>query len=265
MAPMRTTRPANPASRYERKREHRGRGLADLERRVGNVRAEIDARLARQDVVRVLELGCGFGMALLDLVAHYGERVQTVGITQLRSDADRDVQHREAARRSIAPGTHLPAIAVADVSRGFPFADDAFDLIVSQVAWQYFAGKARVLREAMRVLSPSGIALIDADEVERRLPGEYARLVEIWHDGRLLTFGDYLLQAGGSLAEAPDGTYVRAGKCASLGAHLTPLFEIDLADIHAGWDGVKCVYDYRPPSAGATTPSATSASIAASS
>jgi SAM-dependent methyltransferase len=268
MARMRTTPPPRPGTadaRYERKREHRGRGLADLERRVGSVCAEIDTRLAQQDVVRVLELGCGFGMALLDLVARYGQHVEAVGITRLFADADGDVQRREATRRGVAGGARLPAIAVADVSRGLPFADDAFDLVVSQVAWQYFANKAGVLREAARILAPSGIALIDADEAERKLPGEYARLFEIWRDGRLVTFGDYLAQAGASFVQAPDGTYVRAGKRASLGAHLTPLFEIDLAQIHAGWDGVKCVYAYRPPSADATTPSATSASIAPSS
>jgi SAM-dependent methyltransferase len=268
MAPMRTTPPARAGSveaRFERKREHRGRGLIDLERRVGDVRAEIDARLLRQDVVRVLELGCGFGIALLDLVARYGERVEAVGITRLRADADRGVQRREAARRGVASGTRLPAIAVADVSRGVPFADDTFDLVVSQVAWQYFPNKAGVLREAMRILAPSGVALIDADEAEPRLPAEYARLFEVWHGGRLVTFGEYLSRAGAQFVQAPDGTYVRAGKQASLGAHLTPLLEIDLAQVHAGWDGVKCVYAYRPPSADATTPAATSASIAASS
>jgi SAM-dependent methyltransferase len=268
MAPMRTTPPARAArveARYARKREHRGRGLADLERRLGDVCGEIEARLERQDVVRVLELGCGFGMALLDLVARYGERVEAVGVTRLLADANRDVQREEASRRGVGFATNLPAIVVADVSRGLAFADHAFDLVVSQVAWQYFANKAGVLREAMRVLATSGIALIDADEAERRLPGEYARLFEIWRDGRLVTFGEYLAHAGASLAQAPDGTYVRAGKCATLGAHLTPLFEIDLAQIHAGWDGVKCVYGYRPPSADATTPSATSASIVASS
>ena len=54
---------------YREKLPHRGRGVHELDRRVGGVDAEIEARLARQDVVRVLELGCGYGTALLELGA----------------------------------------------------------------------------------------------------------------------------------------------------------------------------------------------------
>jgi SAM-dependent methyltransferase len=249
MTGMRT--PPRPASiaqnRYRAKLVHRGRGVEELERRVGAIRAEIDDRLARQDVVRVLELGCGYGTALLELRARYGARLALHGVNRAPGDGNREILLRNAADRALpvddtTPERALPAIAYADVANGLPFANDAFDLVVSQVAWLYFGNKIGVLREAMRVLAPGGIVKIDADELDPRLPPEYARLVEIWQEGTLVPFGDYLRRFGFGFASAPEGDYLRLRKCAGFGDDLAALFEIDTSRLHAHWDGVKCVY-----------------------
>jgi SAM-dependent methyltransferase len=270
MAGMRTPpRPdAIPQDRYHAKLVHRGRGVADLERRVGAVCAEIDRRLAVQDVVRVLELGCGYGSALLELRARYGTRVDLHGVNREPRDGDRAILLGNAADRALpvddtTPERALPSIAYADVAQGLPFADDAFDLVVSQVAWLYFGNKIGVLREAMRVLAPGGLAKIDADELDPRLPPEYARLVEIWQEGRLVPFGDYLRRFGLGFVAADDGEYLRLCKRPAFGHDLTALFEIDTSRLHAHFDGIKCVYACT--SSDSTTPSATSASIAPSS
>ena len=233
--------------RYHAKLVHRGRGLADLERRVGAVCAEIDRRLDRQNLVRVLELGCGYGTALLEMRARYGARVDLHAVNRQPQDGDRAILLRNAADRALpvddaTPERALPTIAYADVARGLPFADDAFDLVVSQVAWLYFGNKIGVLRETIRVLAPGGIAKIDADEVDPRLPPEYARLVEIWQDGHNVAFGDYLRRFGLGFAHADDGEYVRLGKCAGFGDDLTALFAFDTSRLHAHFDGIKCVY-----------------------
>ena len=258
---------------YRAKQRHRGRGIGDLERTVGGVCAEIDARLARQRVVRVLELGCGYGPALLARRARYGARVDLHGVNRASHDGNRDILRRNAADRRLpvddsAPERALPSISHADVASGLPFADDAFDLVLSQVAWMYFGNKVRVLREVMRVLRADGLAKIDADEIDPRLPAEYARLVEIWHDGRLVPFGDYLARFGLGFAAAPEGAYLRIEKRDAFGDDLVLRFEIDTSRIHSHWDGIKCVYACAEPLAAATdstTPSATRASIAASS
>ena len=232
---------------YRAKQRHRGRGVADLERAVGGVCGDIDARLARQDVVRILELGCGYGTALLELRARYGAHVELHGVNRAPHDGNREILLRNAADRGLAvddaaPERLLPAITHADVASGLPFANDAFDLVVSQVAWLYFGNKIGVLRETIRVLAPGGIAKIDADEIDPRLPPEYARLVEIWQDGHNVAFGDYLRRFGLGFAHADDGEYVRLGKCAGFGDDLTALFEFDTSRLHAHFDGIKCVY-----------------------
>lgn len=231
---------------YRTKLGHRGRGMRDLDRTIGGVRAEIDERLARQDVVRVLELGSGYGTALLELRMHYGLRVELHGMNRLHDDGDMEILTRNARERGLFGGTpdprDLPAMAYGDVAAGLPFPAKSFDLVYSQVAWLYFGNKVGVVRDVMRVLRHDGIAKIDADEVRPGLPVEYGRLVEIWEDGVLVPFGEYARRYGVSLSKALDGEYLRFGKQHGFGADLEPVLELDLSTLHAHWDGIKCVY-----------------------
>lgn len=251
MAAMRTTdgprASRTPELHYRDKLRHRGRGLRELERHVGSVCATIEERLERRDVVRILELGCGYGSALLELRARYGSRVDLCGINRAPGDGDRAILLRNAADRDLgvddsAPDKALPAIAYADVATGLPYTNETFDLVVSQVAWLYFGNKIGVLREVLRVLAPDGLAKIDADELYPGLPAEYARLVEIWQDGRLIPFGEYVRRFGMALVPAPDGEYLQFGRADGFGDDLVAVFEADLSRVHEHWDGIKCVY-----------------------
>ena len=237
--------------RYRSKFKHRGRGLADLDTSVGGVIAEIDERLTRKRVVRVLELGCGFGVALLDLYERYGQRVEAFGINRTPHDGGFDsmrlaLREREH-RRTNSAQPRLPDVVYADVAGPLPFPDGSFDVVYSQVAWLYFSNKIGVLRETVRLLRADGVAKIDADEFRKDLPPEYARLVEIWENGRILPFGEYVRRYGGALQVAPDdGQYLRFGKQRSFGEDLERVVEVDTSAIYPEWDGVKCVYRLRP-------------------
>lgn len=233
---------------YRAKQSHRGRGLRDLERRVGGVCVEIEERLARQGVVRVLELGCGYGTALLELRARYGRNVALHGLNRLPGDGDAAILRRNAAERGLDGGdAAMPAIAHGDAARGLPYADATFDLVYSQVAWLYFGHKVGVVREVIRVLREDGLAKIDADEVRAELPPEYGRLVEIWQEGRLVPFGEYLRRFGMAFALAPEGEYLRFGKASGFGDDLALVAEIDASRLCAHWDGVKCIYACTSP------------------
>lgn len=243
MAAMHTLRDET----YRRKLVHRGRGLRELEQHVGPVCREIEARLARQPVVRILELGAGYGTALLELRARYGTRVELCGMNRHPRDGNPEILLRNAVDRGLpVDGSSLeralPTLAYGDVAAGLPFADESFDVVVSQVAWLYFGDKIGVLREVMRVLSPDGVGRIDADEFAPKLPAEYARLVEIWQEGRLVPFADYLRRHRLGFAAAPDGECLRVEKRAGFGDDLSLCYEIDTQRLHAQWDGVKCVY-----------------------
>jgi len=236
---------------YRAKLPFRARGHDQLVERVGGVFAEIDERLERTNVVRVLELGCGYGTVLLELQRRYGWRVEACGINREPGDGDTDILLRNGIERGlIAPGApstaELPVVTYVDVALGLPFDDDSFDIVYSQVAWLYFANKVAVLREVSRVLRDDGVAKIDADELRPGLPNEYRRLVEIWHEGLLIPFGEYLRRFGMAFAPASDGEYLQFGKSPRFGEDLQLVLQIDLSDLHAHWDGVKCVYRLGP-------------------
>ncbi|HET7136455.1 MAG TPA: methyltransferase domain-containing protein [Casimicrobiaceae bacterium] len=231
-------------ARYRRKQAHRGRGLADLHERVGDVCAEIDARLRRQETVRVLELGCGYAIALLDVVARYGARVETYGLNLRREEGQDEILRREAKARNVDTdgGAGLPSLLHGDVAHGVPLADATVDVVVSQVAWRYFRNKIGVLRDVVRVLRPDGVGMIDADEFDAKLPPEYGRLVEIWGEGALVAFEDYAARFGMTFVPTPRGRALRLVKNPSFGEDLVPSMEIDANAIDARWDGIKCIY-----------------------
>jgi SAM-dependent methyltransferase len=237
-------------SRYLAKRAFRTRDHGDLVQRVGGVFAEIEDRLTRQDEVRVLELGCGFGTVLLELRQRFGSRVVLHGMNRRPRDGDADTLLRNGIERGlIAPGAPLadplPTVVFGDVADGLPFADDSLDIVYSQVAWLYFSNKIGVLREVIRTLRNDGFAKIDADEVRPELPREYQRLVEIWQEDRLVPFGEYLRKYGAALMPSAEGEHLRIGKSARFGEDLALVFEVDLGEICTNWSGVKCVYRLR--------------------
>lgn len=237
----------NRDARYSSKLPHRGRGHAELARRTGGVFADIDRRLQQKPVVRVLELGCGFGTVLLELCQRYGSRLEIHGINREQGECcpERLLRHGVASGCLAADAPLAgppPTITCADVAAGLPFGDDYFDVVYSQVAWLYFGNKVAVLREVCRVLSGDGIARIDADERRPGLPPEYQRLVEIWHEGILVPFGDYLRRYGLGFVPAAEGEYLRLGKAQGVGDDLELVCELDLSRLHPHWDGIKCIY-----------------------
>jgi hypothetical protein len=105
-----------------------------------------------------------------------------------------------------------------------------------------FRQQGRVLREVSRVLRDDGIAKIDAEELRPDLPAEYQRLVEIWDQDQLIPFHDYAARFGMAFLASVEGEYLRFGKSANFGEDLELVFQLELAELHNGWNGVKCVY-----------------------
>lgn len=246
---------------YLAKLPFRARNHADLARLAGGVFDDVDERLRHKSVVRILELGCGYGGVLLDLWQRYGARVELHGINRRHGDGNAEILMRTGTDRGLivpdAPlAVPLPTIRYGDVADGLPYADDSFDVVYSQVAWLYFGNKVAVLREVSRLLANDGIAKIDADELRPALPPEYGRLVEIWENGKLLPFGRYLQQFDMQLAPASEGEYLRFGKSPQFGKDLELVVQIDLSRLSPNWDGVKCIYRRLPPGVDATVSTA---------
>src|SRR4029453_8563961 len=107
-------------AKYRAKLPFRARGHAELVDRGGGVFAVVEERLTRRRVVRVLELGCGYGTVLLELAHRYGTKVDVHGINREYGDGNADILRRNGLERGLipvdAPLTQpLPAITYGDV------------------------------------------------------------------------------------------------------------------------------------------------------
>ncbi len=140
---------------------HRRRSLEDLFNEDGmqylsGFKAEID-KLAKDKPVRVLDLGCGEGVAVRDLQKKY-PNWETHGIDLLPTKKEK----RKEGKGEIIQGeaSHLP------------YKSNQFDLVYSKFAYPYFPDKIKAVVEALRVTKPGGVVLISAEE------GDVYELVE---------------------------------------------------------------------------------------
>jgi arsenite methyltransferase len=111
---------------------------------------------------RVLDLGCGRGAVLL-LAAQHLTTGRAVGVDLWRvkdqSGNSAEATRRNAAAEGVADRVELHT---ADM-KVLPFANESFDLVVSNVAIHNVKGEAdrnKVIEEAVRVLRPGGRLMI---------------------------------------------------------------------------------------------------------
>jgi SAM-dependent methyltransferase len=115
-------------------------------------RVDVAARLLPKGG-KLLDIGCGDG----ELIAKVGDGFDAVTASDV-SPAALD-QARE--RLGQAPFADRVTWQVIDGSARLPFADASFDKLVSLSTLQYIFDPEAFLREAHRVLTPSGLLLIE--------------------------------------------------------------------------------------------------------
>jgi len=153
------------------------RGLDSFARLFGPraITSAIEQRQHAGPPVRVLEIGCGEGRALLELRKLFPDaelhgvnkdpwRVMR-GTKSLQKTAKFHGLFTDAELRRIA----LPKIHFCD-ARALPFEDAVFDLVISQTALHYVDRKDTALEEVWRVLAPGGEAFLHIDSWRPELP-----------------------------------------------------------------------------------------------
>lgn len=130
------------------------------------------SELLDQACGRVLEVGCGTGLGLSELIGRVDE---PCGIDPARDSLQR-------ARRR-APGAGL-AVAAAEQ---LPFLDDSFDCVVSSLVFCSVSDPDRGLAEIRRVLRPDGRLLMLEHVQARNRVG--ARLLNVLQPGWTLVAG----------------------------------------------------------------------------
>jgi SAM-dependent methyltransferase len=150
-----------------------GRGIKSFDEKLTSAGlpgliTSIEQRLAERGRCRVLEAGCGEGRLLLELLAHFGERVALHGLNladwppgeQVLRGSNEHYKVLDPARLAALP---LPTIHVADLQDLSALPERDFDLVLSQAVMPHVIDKARALEESARVLAPDGMFMHELD------------------------------------------------------------------------------------------------------
>ncbi len=117
----------------------------------------------------VLDVGCGRG-AVLMLAARRLPAGRAVGADVWRRRDQSGNSHAAAERNAVAEGVRGRVELVDADARDLPFGSASFDVVVSSLAISNIrgaGGRARALREAVRVLRPGGRLRIVDDGADR--------------------------------------------------------------------------------------------------
>jgi ubiquinone/menaquinone biosynthesis C-methylase UbiE len=228
---------------------HRGRGLDKLEERAGPVCRQIETRLiGAKRKLRLLEVGCGYGVALMQLRHRFRDRVELMGTNREESHGNRDAMLTAALLCDVSAvadvqSVTLPTITYCDAADGLPFDDRSFDLVVSQMCVQYITDKILLLREAARVLRDDGIAMIHTPLNRPTIPAPYALLLEIWDQGVPAALCEYVASGKGhECLQLGYHSCVHLSHCKDFGSDLDLVYAIQLNRISPAWTGVKSIY-----------------------
>ncbi len=115
---------------------------------------------------RVLDVACGTGVLARDAVARVGDAGAVVGLDRNQGMLD------------VAQGLSDQVDWRLGQAEAMPFADAAFDAVVSQFGLMFFEDRAAALREMVRVLRPGGTLAVAVWASLDVTPG-YAEMVNI--------------------------------------------------------------------------------------
>lgn len=115
---------------------------------------------------RVLDVACGTGILAREIYRHAGPGASVVGLDPHPGML--------AVAAELAPGIQW----TQGVAESMPFADEAFDAVVSQFGLMFFADRLQALREMLRVLVPQGQLFVVVWDALERIPA-YAALVAL--------------------------------------------------------------------------------------
>ncbi|MFJ9623212.1 class I SAM-dependent methyltransferase [Streptomyces sp. NPDC101181] len=233
----------------------RDRGLSHAQKYLGDLKTAVAARIEQQGRVRLLEAGCGYGVAMLDLTRTFGDAVEVCGFNYSPVDGDEQRMRAEAVGRGIFTAeelerTALPRISFCDASRPLPFPEASFDFVYSQASLYLYDDKAAFLKECNRLLAPGGVARISPSLHfdEKDAPEKYQGYWEIWDQGREVELGDYLERVDGvelvwpAGREHPECAYIELHRQDHLDLGLRLVASVDLNFLWHEWGGVRSVY-----------------------
>ncbi len=227
----------------------RVRGLKKASERIGDLVKESKKLLKNKKKIRVLEIGCGYGRALMELKKKLGNKVEIHGVNlepnwNLALVKKYGLTEKIFAKNEI--DDNLPKIHIEDIGKKTALQSDSFDLIYSQAAFQYVHDKAKAIEEINRLLTKDGKAIIELQELKSTPPAGYKELFDIWEDNKRINPIKYLRRFTNINAKRSRTNKnwhvltIKKAKKFKLGLKLITSF--DLHEINSKWWGTKAIY-----------------------
>lgn len=235
-------------------RKSRTRGVQDAVRIIGNIIKDIEDLIKDKKKVTILEVGCGYGRALLDIKKIFKDKVTIHGIN-IGSRWNTNLIRRFAIRQRMfskkEADKNIPRIHILDAGKKMPFKDGTFDFIFSQFCVQYIKDKSLFLEEVNRILKTDGMARIHLQPPFKSIyPPEYRELFEIWQNNRRVKFKEYMqrfknINVYGRKHGRANNIIIKKARKFKL--NLKFVTYIDLNQIFDNWQGVKSIYAVNQP------------------
>jgi SAM-dependent methyltransferase len=180
------------------------RGVQELDDYLENFSKEIQERINEKGKVRILDAGCGYGLAMAGLIKKFENKVEIVGYNLTKKDGTiKDFKKRAIKKgifteKEIKKLKNFPKIIYFDVDKGLPFKKDSFDFIFSLASVYLYKDKIKFFEECNRVLKFGGIAKISLFEMKDSQNKLRNNLFwEIWNEGKEIDFPDYFKEIKG--------------------------------------------------------------------
>lgn len=182
------------------------RGIEEVDSYLGDFTKVIAERVKKKGNVRILDAGCGYGVAMMGFIKRFGSKVKITGFNYSKYDGHIEKMKKEAIKKKIFTKeeinkiTNLPKIVYCDASKKLPFQNNSFDFIYSMASLYLYNDKIHFLEECNRILDNKGIARISSVfgkhkhkmiKGRKKDPKYYQFLWEIWDKGKEAKIWNY--------------------------------------------------------------------------
>ncbi len=241
------------------------RGIEKIPTYFGKFFQLVETKIKQEGKVRILDAGCGYGVAMMGFVKMFGNKVDIVGFNSIKRNGNIKIMKQQAiekgifTKKELAKIKNMPKFVYCDANKKLPFKDNSFDFIYSMASIYLYGKKIEFLQECNRILKKEGIARISpsfgihSDQTYgkvKNIPEEYWEFWRIWNKGKEIKMWDYCKRIKGvsTVYKKRDEIrwdkrcYIEIRKQKKLDFGLRFVSAIDLNTIWYKWGGVKSIY-----------------------
>ncbi len=241
------------------------RGIEKVDSYFGNFTKIIAERVKKKGIVKILDAGCGYGVAMMGFVKRFGDKVEMIGFNYSKHDGNSEIMKQKAIKKGIFTKQELkkirnvPRFVYCDASKKLPFKENAFDFIYSMASLYLYDDKIHFLEECNRILKKDGLSRISPGfgqhktaRVKNRwlikYPETYWNFWEVWDKGKEIKIWNYCNKIKGVRAvwknrgKGDKPQYIEIQGSPKVDFKLHFVSSVDMNFIWKKWGGVKSIY-----------------------